>query len=446
MLLNVVAPSFLRVKPIRHGSYNYKYASTVMLLTQSPFNTSASTFNQWSRNSLRKLRKANLEALAKERKLPSKGTKEELISRLLGWQEAPPKLSTQSTLTDPVKNVAGGSASKTPSVTSIADDITFKTKEAGSSKTEVENPEEPPVISTSNSVNAVTGDRTEQLEKHPEQKSHISKTSFVKMMADYVDEQLPPMQNSNVDINYEESQADETLVPENWIKAFEMKVHNRGHKVNGNKATMTFKRRSATQDQRPSSSNLKQVSPTIIDDEISEMGADLEAEFDRQWVNAFDRKVAQRGSRRILELNASATEKENNDNLDSSLSSINISDVTAEGLLESSRTKPTDWQTLEKDASNIIRNLWATPISELSVSQLVASTQESQPNNEKESSQKSHGGGDDESHHHGESTGNHTVSAALGATTLIWLIGGEDGISRAYAKLKSSKSDDPSSA
>ncbi|KAG2188319.1 hypothetical protein INT44_001072 [Umbelopsis vinacea] len=441
MLLNVVAPSFLRVKPIRHASYNSQYASMVILLAQSPFNTSACTFNQWSRNSLRKLRKANLESLAKERKLPTRGTKEELISRLLGWQEAPPKLSTQST--NQVKNIAG--ASKSPSVTSIVDDIAFKIKEAGSSKTEVETPEEPPVVSTSKLDNTSTDDHTEQLGNHPEQKSHISKTSFVKRMADYVDEQLPPMQISNVDISYEENPVDETLVPENWIKAFELKVQNRRHKVNGNKATMTFNRRPTTQDQRPSSNNLKQDSPVIVEDEISEMGADFEAEFDHQWVNAFDRKVAQRGSRRMLELNAFETEKENIDNLDGSLSSINITDVTAAGLLESSKTEPTSLQTLEKDASNLIRNLWTTPISQLSVSQLSALTQENQPNFEQGSSQSSHGGSEDESHNHSESTGNHTISAALGATTLIWLVGGEDGISKAYAKLKSSKSDGPNS-
>jgi hypothetical protein len=439
MLLNVVAPSFLRVKPIRHGSYNSQYASMVILLSQSPFNTSACTFNQWSRNSLRKLRKANLEALARERKLPSKGTKEELISRLLGWKETPPKLSTQSTITDQVKKIAGASASKPPSDTSIADDTAIETKEAGSSKSEVGTSEEPPVVSISDSDSAVTADRPAQLDKHTEQNSHISKTSFVKMMADYVDEQLPPMQNSNVDINYEDSQTDETLMPENWIKAFEMKVQNRGHKVNENKATMTFNRRSATQDQRPPSINSQQESPTIVDEEISEMGADFEAEFDRQWVSAFDRKVAQRGSRRSMELNASETEKENIEHLDESLSSINITHIAKATLLETSRAEPTILKALEKDTSNILRNLWTTPISQLSVSQLSALTPKNQPYLEKGSDQRSHGDSDDESHNSGESAGNYTVSAALGATTLIWLVGGEDGISRAYAKLKAPK-------
>ena len=443
MLLKVIAPSFLRVRPVKHGSYNYQYASMVILLSQSPFNTSACTFNQWSRNSLRKLRKANLEVLAKERKLPFKGTKEELISRLLGWQEAPTKPSTPSTVIDHGKDIA--EASKLPSLTSIADDIAFKTEEAGSSEKEVRASEEPPVVSTSISDNNFTDDHSEQSEKREEERSRMNKTSFVKMMSDYVDEQLHPMQNSNVDINYEENQTDENLMPENWIKAFEMKVHNRRHRVNSNKATMTFNRRSATQDQRPPSSNTQEASTTIVDEEISELGADLEADFDRQWVNAFDRKVAQRGSRRILELNASETEKENIDNLDGSLSSINITNITAESSLETSSLEPDNLHTFEKDASNILHNLWVTPILQLSVSQLSALTQKHHNSNEEGSSQGSQGDSDDKSHKHDENAGNHTASAALGATTLIWLIGGEDGVSKAYAKLKASKSDGPSS-
>lgn len=443
MLLNVIAPSFLRVRTIKHRSYNYQYASMVILKSQSPFNTSACTFNQWSRNSLRKLRKAKLEILAKERNLTSKGTKEELISRLLGWQDAPPKPSTPSTVINQVKDAAG--ASKLPSLTSIADDIAFKSKEAGSSKKEVKASEESPVVSTSIPDNNFTDEHSAQLKKPEEETSQMSKTSFVKMMADYVDEQIPPMQNSIVDINYEENQTDETLIPENWIKAFELKVHNRGHRVNSNKATMTFNRRSASQGQRAPSSSIQEASTTIVDEEFSELGADFEAEFDRQWVNAFDRKVAQRGSRRILEMNAFETEKEGYGDLDSSLSSTNTAKITAESSIETSNGEPDNMHTLKEDASNILRNLWVTPISQLSVSQPSALTQKHHDTNDEGSSQGSQGYSDGNSHKHDESAGNHTATAALGATTLIWLIGGEDGVSKAYAKLNALKSHHPSS-
>jgi hypothetical protein len=207
---------------------------------------------------------------------------------------------------------------------------------------------------------------------------------------------------------------------------------------------MTFGRKAANPDQRPTLKDLRRTTPPVAVDKTPDtepdFDTDFDTDFDRQWVNAFDRKVGQRGSRRALELKAQEIDWEISDKLGESLSSDNFTSIAPASLPNTQAIKPSVLHILENNRREVFRNLWVTPISQLSVSNLSTLTQKQQCTNSKGSSQRSRGDSDDESNKDGQPSGNHVATVALGATTLIWLIDGEDGINRAYSKLKASKS------
>lgn len=477
MNLNLIAPTLLRVRATYRGCHVPQYTSIQPTVSRSAITTSAFLFNRWTRNSLRKLRKANLEALAQEQQLPSKGTKEELVARLLGWQGSASQRSAQDKARNATKHVivatdpsivGPNSATSTTTTVSkkeespgtvegspiddsedfLADSLSHSSVNATARVSDkaddalVEPTVDTPATIVTPDVDEDATDIPTYASDQPSEQA-IEKSNIVKMMADYVDEQLPEKDIGTVDINYEESQTDETLMPENWIKAFELKVHNRGHKPSGNKAKMTFGARPTrpTRPMQPIVSNNRspptpvtaEDTPTIVPEPVSE--PDFDAEFDRQWVNAFDKKVAQRGSRRILELKSQDIGSEIAETLEENLSSPNMANLAAACSGENLTTTQSIRGTPESDLKTFLRNIWETPISELST----PLRQKFQSTGDQNSSQENQGGDDHKSNQRDLPPGNDFAAAALGATTLVWLIGGEDGVSRTYSKLKAAR-------
>jgi hypothetical protein len=412
--------------------------------------------------------------LAQEKQLPSKGTKEELVARLLDWQGSASQRSAQDKARNATKHVivaTDPSIVGPNSATSTTTTVSKKEETPGtvegsriddsadfledwlshssvnattrvSDKADdalVEPTVNTPATTATPDVNDDTIDIPTYANLQPSEQT-IEKSNIVKMMADYVDEQLPDKDIGTVDINYEESQTDETLMPENWIKAFELKVHNRGHKPSGNKAKMTFGAR-PTRSMQPIVSNNQsppppvaaEDTPTIVPEPVSE--PDFDAEFDRQWVNAFDKKVAQRGSRRMLELKSQDIGSEITETLEENLSSPNMANLAAACSGENLTTTQSIKGKPESDLKAFLRNIWETPVSELSTPW----TQKFQSTGDQNSSQEKQGGDDHKSNQRDLPPGNDFAAAALGSTILVWLICGEDGVSRTYSKLKAAR-------
>ena len=464
MNLNLITPTILRVRATYRGCHVPQYTSIQPTVSRSAITTSAFLFNRWTRNSLRKLRKANLEALAQEKQLPSKGTKEELVARLLDWQGSASQRSAQDKARNATKQVivathpsivGPNSATSTTTAVSKKEEApgTLEGSRIGDSAVNattsvsdkadgalIEPTVNTPATIATPDANEDTIDIPTYASDQTSLKQTIEKSNIVKMMADYVDEQLPEKDIGTVDINYEESQTDETLMPENWIKAFELKVHNRGHKPTGNKAKMTFAAR-PTRSMQPIVSNSQsppppvaaEDTPTIVPEPASQ--PDFDAEFDRQWVNAFDKKVAQRGSRRILELKSQDIGSEIAETLEENLSSPNMANLAAAYSSENLMTTQSIKSKLESDLKTFLRNIWETPVSELSTPW----TKKFQSTGDQNSSQEKEGGDDHRSNQRDLPPGNDFAAAALGVTILVWLIGGEDGVSRTYSKLKAAR-------
>lgn len=434
MPLNHVVPTALRATTSCQYRTRPLYSSITPIVSRSSITTSACMYSRWTRNSLRKLRKANLEALAQEKHLSPNGTKEELVARLLGWQGSGAERSAPSA--KPVTEEKKVTVSDTSAIT---EKKAVEKATKGVLETTVESDKAVPDADCAPVSAELRGDESANVKdsSHPihpametTNRDASQKVKVAKLMADYVDEQLPQQEKGTVDINYEESQTDETLVPENWIKAFEIKVHNRGHRAISNKAQMTFGARSA----KPAPSSSSWSPPTApADEEMTLPDIEFDDEFNRQWVNAFDKKVNQRGSRRVLELLSQDVGSEIVETVKEGVPSPNMANLAAacSAAAKPVKTEQPIRDKLEYGARTVLRNLWVTPISELSVSRL-----SSRSHNRQSTSDSSDEHTNDE---HKSPTGNHFVTAALGATTLVWLVGGEDGMHRTVSKLKPTK-------
>ncbi|KAJ2962027.1 hypothetical protein NQZ79_g2824 [Umbelopsis isabellina] len=448
MSYRLIAPAFTRTVSVARYRHLLYYEAQLPLMARSGFTATACTFDRWTRNSLRKLKKANLETLAQERKLNKKGTKDEIVARLIAWQENERKSTQTKTLTDSSDNRTKESA-KTPSSsrdTSMQDNVTRSTKdevaETKSSNTDKERTAREQSSSPTMIVTEVKHPRNNELVEDCENIGAQSKRAdVVKRMSEFLEETLPEHDNSVVDINYE-NQTDETILPDNWIKAFEMKVNNRSNRVGSKKATMTFKTR------EPRSLSPRSLDNIIIQESAADSSIpvpEFEGDFDRQWVDAFDRKVAQRGSRRLLELASQDYDSKINSRSTEDESSGDITRLTIalNDNMTMTKAKYAPQATAELSAQDFLHNIASTPIAELSIEKLFATAQhQKRESNNGNEHQSQHNNNDEQSNH---PDGNHFTTTALGATVLIWLIYGQDGVNNAVSsvrKLRPSKSNE----
>ncbi|CAM0135146.1 hypothetical protein VKS41_000272 [Umbelopsis sp. WA50703] len=412
------------------------------LIKRSGFTSTACTFNRWTRNSLRKLKKANLEALAQERKLNKKGTKDELVARLMAWQEND-RRSTQATS----QSAASEHQSKVsikPALPALSEvdssnpntgvkstrDAVIENRPVNSDK---EQPPSEPVSSPATIASEANEFRSDEQAKGSGNKVYQSqKVEVVKRMSDFLEEKLPEHDNSVVDINYE-IQTDETLLPQNWIQAFEMKVNNRSNRVSGKKATMTFK----TREPRTISSNTwgnvtvpKSAAKPSTSDPV------FENDFDRQWVDAFDRKVAQRGSRRLLELASQDYDSKIANRPTGGEITPDITKLTAalNDNMTMTKAKYAQQPNIQISARSFLQRLALTPIAEISIEKLCTLAQSQK--GEDDSGKRHQSQHDNNNEQSNRMDGNQFATTALGVTMLIWLIYGQDGVQKTVSSMK----------
>ncbi|KAG2186170.1 hypothetical protein INT43_002608 [Umbelopsis isabellina] len=447
MSYRLIAPALTRSGSIARYRHVLYHEMQLPLMARSGFTATACTFDRWTRNSLRKLKKANLETLAQERKLNKKGTKDEIVARLIAWQENERRSTQTKTLTNSSDNKsrASAEAASPPKDTSFQNTVIKSTKDeivqTKSSNTDKEQTTREQLSSPTIAVSEVFEVKqcrdNERVRDSENIGDHSQKADVVKRMSEYLEETLPEHDNSVVDINYE-NQTDETILPENWIKAFEMKVTNRSNRVGSKKATMTFKTR------EPRSLSPRRLDNIITQESVADPTTpvpEFEGEFDQQWVDAFDRKVAQRGSRRLLELasqdyDSKITSRSTEDDFAADITRLTIA---LNDNMTMTEAKYTPQATTQICARDFLQNLTSTPLTELSIEKLLATPQhEKRESNHERQSQ--HDKNDEQSN---RPDGNHFATAALSATVLIWLIYGQDGVHKAVSsakKLRRSKS------
>lgn len=447
MSYKLIAPALTRTGSVaryRHASY---HGTQVPLITRCGFTVTACTFDRWTRNSLRKLKKANLETLAQEKKLNKKGTKDEIVARLIAWQENERRSTQTKTLTNSSDNetTPSAKAASSPEDMAVQDTAIKSTKnefvESKSSNTDIEQTtrEQPP--SPAMVVSEVEQSRENKRVGDIENKDdHLQKADVVKRMSEFLEETLPEHDNSVVDINYE-NQADETILPDNWIKAFEMKVNNRSNRVGSKKATMTFKTR------EPRSLPPQHLENILVQESAADSTtsvSEFEGDFDHQWVDAFDRKIAQRGSRRLLELASQDYDSKitSRPTEDKSPADVTRLTIALNDNMSMTKAKYAPVATPQISVQDFLRNVASTPIAELSIEKLYATAQQQKRENNNEH-QSQHDNNDE---HSSRPDGNHFTTTALGASVLVWLIFGQDGVNNAVSSVKKLRRSKPSEA